>query len=233
MTSGSVLLQPDGKVAVVGGEIARYLPDGSVDPSFGVSGEVTAPFFLTAGALQPDGKILGVGAVEASLPGTKISLALARYLVQDSHLLSLRRASGTGYGLITSQPFGIVCLNICTHDSAQFADQSVVTLTVHSTEGSAISWTGACKGSGRVCRVRMQQAARSVGVKFSRCLVPRLKGKRVAGARRAIRRAHCSVGRTRTRHSRVAKGRVIAQHPARGANLPAGSKVSVVISSGR
>ena len=69
-----VALQPDGKI-VAGGEatsstgsgsaVVRYLPDGSLDTSFGNSGIVfsTQPGEngFAALALQPDGKILGVG----------------------------------------------------------------------------------------------------------------------------------------------------------------------------
>ena len=230
----AVLLQPDGKVVLVGDEVRRYLPDGSVDSSFGVNGRVTTAIASYAGALQADGKILAVGGAGTVRPGAKTAFALARYLNQDSHLLSFTRARDTGYGGVTSRPFGIVCWNNCRQDSAQFSDQSVVTLTAHALQGSVVSWTGACAGSGRVCRVKMRQAARSVHVQFSRCLVPRLKGKRAAVARTAIRRAHCSVGRTATQASRnVAKGRVVSQHPAAGTNLPAGSKVSVVVSNGR
>ena len=69
-----VLVQPDGKTVVVGAVVAgehpemfaaRYLPDGSPDPSFGTNGVVTV--YLTqsdwgvAAALQGDGKILITG----------------------------------------------------------------------------------------------------------------------------------------------------------------------------
>ncbi len=76
----SMLVQPDGKVLVTGRFwedgvaahygtfMARYMPDGSLDQSFGVDGRVAtveyAPGFASAGsdaALQPDGKILLMG----------------------------------------------------------------------------------------------------------------------------------------------------------------------------
>lgn len=66
-----VILQPDGKIIAVGSfgnlVMVRYNPDGSPDTSFGSNGKVTANFgFSTsanAAALQPDGKIVVVGAV--------------------------------------------------------------------------------------------------------------------------------------------------------------------------
>ncbi len=71
----SVLIQPDGKVVVVGANwlggssndiaIARYLSDGTLDASFGSGGRVTSAMggwiSTCYGALQPDGKILVAG----------------------------------------------------------------------------------------------------------------------------------------------------------------------------
>ncbi len=65
------------------------------------------------------------------------------------------------------------------------------------------------------------------------CIVPRLKGKRLAGARRSIRAAHCAVGRVRRVASRKARGHVIAQGPRPGLRRPAGTKVNLVVSKGR
>jgi PASTA domain-containing protein len=65
------------------------------------------------------------------------------------------------------------------------------------------------------------------------CIVPRLKGKRLAGARRSIRAAHCAMGRVRRVASRKARGRVLAQGPRPGLRRPAGTKVNLVVSKGR
>jgi len=67
-----------------------------------------------------------------------------------------------------------------------------------------------------------------------RCVVPNVKGKTMAAARRAIRRGGCVTGRVRRAYSAsVARGRVIAQAPRAGARLGAGAKVSLVLSRGR
>jgi uncharacterized delta-60 repeat protein len=87
----AVAIQPDQKI-VVGGEavlatgfgdfgLARYQPDGALDPAFGVGGLVTTDFFgafdyVESLAIQPDGKILAGG---ASVQGTQQAPALARY----------------------------------------------------------------------------------------------------------------------------------------------------------
>jgi len=65
------------------------------------------------------------------------------------------------------------------------------------------------------------------------CVVPKVKGKKLAAAKSAIKRAHCSVGKvTKAFSSRVKKGRVISQKPAPGKKLAAGSKVKLKVSKG-
>lgn len=94
----AIVIQPDGKI-IVGGTaftlsfetrfaLARYNPDGSLDPTFGNGGKVITGFVdqfsqtsgrLHALALQPDGKIVAAGTAfpDGQFPGTHI--ALARY----------------------------------------------------------------------------------------------------------------------------------------------------------
>ena len=76
-TAYAVVLQADGKI-VAGGEatdtignlsaLVRYLPDGSLDTSFGSGGVIVFGGGYGGGldalALQPDGKLLGVGTLE-------------------------------------------------------------------------------------------------------------------------------------------------------------------------
>jgi PASTA domain-containing protein len=67
-----------------------------------------------------------------------------------------------------------------------------------------------------------------------RCVIPNVKRRTVAAARRAIRRAGCRVGRIGRAYSpSVGKGRVISQSPRAGARRAAGSKVSLVLSRGK
>ncbi len=93
-----VAIQPDGRIVAAGVDfggvlgsahfaVARYLPDGSPDSSFGEAGAVRTAFergrphdYANALALQPDGKIVAAGA--AKLGGRPIGpprFALARY----------------------------------------------------------------------------------------------------------------------------------------------------------
>ncbi len=65
------------------------------------------------------------------------------------------------------------------------------------------------------------------------CVVPKLKGKTLKAARKALRRAGCAAGKVTKRYSRkVRRGRVMAHRPAVRSRRPAGSKVSLVVSKG-
>jgi len=86
----TVLLQPDGKILVVGstgGEecylqqngtpefaLARYNPDGSLDPTFGSAGIATTSVggfdYAKAAVLQPDGKVVA-GGVHRQVPSRR------------------------------------------------------------------------------------------------------------------------------------------------------------------
>ena len=82
--AGGVAVQPDGKVVVAGSSdatpgfaVARLLPNGSPDTSFGGTGVVTTTLGKSAGstdvAVQSDGKIVAVG-------GSNQDFAIVRYL---------------------------------------------------------------------------------------------------------------------------------------------------------
>ena len=65
------------------------------------------------------------------------------------------------------------------------------------------------------------------------CLVPKVKGKTLAGAESALTQAHCTSGKVMKKFSTVKKGRVISQSPRPGADLAAGAKVNLVLSKGK
>jgi uncharacterized delta-60 repeat protein len=98
----AMVIQPDGKIVVAGTVVlssfenefalARYNPDGSLDPTFGNGGKVTTAFLnrfsersgrVHALALQPDGKILAVGEARVG-EFISIHIALARYNTDGS-----------------------------------------------------------------------------------------------------------------------------------------------------
>src|SRR5436305_1257411 len=91
-------IQPDGKIVVAGYAVnvsayafavARYNPDGSLDPTFNASGEVFTSFsnyaFAYAVAIQPDGKIVAAGyTCNCSVFGGDYDFAAVRYNTDGS-----------------------------------------------------------------------------------------------------------------------------------------------------
>ena len=65
------------------------------------------------------------------------------------------------------------------------------------------------------------------------CKVPTLKRKKTRAARKALRKRGCKLGKVKRRPSKKApKGKVISQKPKAGKQVKAGTKVSIVVSSG-
>jgi PKD domain/PASTA domain len=63
------------------------------------------------------------------------------------------------------------------------------------------------------------------------CIVPKLRGKSLATAKRALKRAHCGVGKvTRKRSSSVRSGHVIGSKPKAGRHRPRGTRVALLVS---
>lgn len=66
------------------------------------------------------------------------------------------------------------------------------------------------------------------------CVVPKLRRHKLHAAKRALRRAHCGVGKIHRRHSRkIHKGRVISANPRAGTKHIHGYRVALVVSSGK
>ncbi|HTT31128.1 MAG TPA: PASTA domain-containing protein [Solirubrobacteraceae bacterium] len=67
-----------------------------------------------------------------------------------------------------------------------------------------------------------------------KCRVPRLKGKKLATAERALRQARCRVGKIkRVKSKAVRKGRVTSASPSAGHTFPSGHKIELFVSKGR
>ena len=68
---------------------------------------------------------------------------------------------------------------------------------------------------------------------LTRCLVPKLAGKQLQEARRSIRDASCAVGQIRGSRSARPRGTVLLQKPQPRSEHRVGTKISLVVSSGR
>ena len=91
----SIAIQEDGKIVAAGNNqmsfaLVRYLPDGTLDSSFGVNGEVITDFdkyadFIQDILIQPDGKIVAAGAAgNNSFNQDKPFMGVARYNTDGS-----------------------------------------------------------------------------------------------------------------------------------------------------
>jgi uncharacterized delta-60 repeat protein len=117
-TAWAVVVQPDEKIVAAGVAamgtyggsdnfaLARYYPDGSPDPSFGVNGRVTTDFVgerdrAYALVLQPDGKLVAAGLARERLSGGD-NYGLARYNSDGS----LDESFGAG-GHVMTDIFGV------------------------------------------------------------------------------------------------------------------------------
>jgi IPT/TIG domain/PASTA domain len=65
--------------------------------------------------------------------------------------------------------------------------------------------------------------------KAGSCVVPKLKGKKLAAGRKAIAKAGCKLGKVTKTSARTKRGRVVRQEPKAGTTRATGSKVNVVL----
>jgi uncharacterized delta-60 repeat protein len=111
-------LQPDGKSIAAGVTVktdadfdfalARYNPDGSLDPGFGTGGKVTTDFFghrdeASGVALESDGRILVAGSTETGPDQQSSDFALTRYTPDGS----LDTTFGSGGRVVTDFAGGL------------------------------------------------------------------------------------------------------------------------------
>jgi hypothetical protein len=149
-------------------------------------------------------------------------------------------------------------ITVTTHapSSAVFGSKFTVA-AIGGGSGNAVTFSsgGACSNSGAtftmtsrtgICTVRYDQAGGSNykaapevtetvnALPVPHCVVPKLKGKTLKAAKRALRTHFCSLGKVKHAFStRVRKGRVISQKPKSGRHLKHGTKVRLIISKGR
>jgi uncharacterized delta-60 repeat protein len=218
-SANAIALRPGGKLVVAGQSwngsrydllLARYSPNGTLDPSFGSGGKATTAIssgdaVAKALAVQPDGKLVAAGT--SSNAGLQ-QFALARFspngtldpsFGSEGKVTTAVGPDFDGAYALALQPDGKVVAAGTTNDSSG-SDFALVRYL-----GSTVA-----------------------------CVVPKLKGKTLRAAKRALTKAHCSVGkRTRASSPKVGKGRVIASKPGAGRTLARGAKVGLQVSKGK
>ena len=261
-----IVAQPDGKIVASGWgsgsssgnnfntiALARYKPNGSLDPTFGTAGRVTTAHALDYEGGPPtlqNGKIVVAGDSDMETP------VLARYGANGR----LDKTFGDdGFAtisgpLIASTPPAVVAdkdgallMDLPGATGGTEAQDAVVRLTPNGfpdlsfgAEGVALlpssgSTSLEVEPDGRVLAgggIDGSMLVRLLG--GNNCVVPVLLGKTVPTARAALRTSYCGVGVISKLYSnKVARGRVISTAPLRGGRLPRGTKVALVVSRGR
>ncbi len=202
-----VLVLRDGKILTGGTGLVRFNPDGSVDRSFGAGGRAATDLGLVTPVLQPDGKIIAAGSTQAS-------------------------------GQFSD--FGVVRLTAGGRIDSTFGRSGKVTTDFRPQDDAtdaALLVNGKLIVSGYTSQVPFEAPAdfaiaRYVAIPY--CVVPAVRGQKLAAARRRLVRANCRLGKVKRAYSpRVKSGRVISQRPRVGARLSELAKVDLVVSRGR
>ncbi len=138
-------------------------------------------------------------------------------------------------GSVTSSPAGIDCGSTCSH---AFSAGTQVTLTATATGTGFLGWSGGgCSGTGTCVITLNTDTTVTASFFFSpppplvtKCIVPKVKAKTLAAAKRAIKGHHCGVGKiTKVKSKKKNKGHVISQSPKPGKHLTKGSKVALKV----
>ncbi|HET7856272.1 MAG TPA: PASTA domain-containing protein [Gaiellaceae bacterium] len=221
-----VLVLRDGKVVVAGSvfgpranlALVRYTVDGLLDSTFGTGGIASADFGPRAAGgrdlvRQPDGKLVAAGTVYSqSGEPNEFAFAVARFGQSG-------KPDRSFHGGSTSTDLG-------AWDEAQ-----AVALQP---DGKIV--VGGFSGrlpSGGTVTAQDFAVARYLAAALP-CMVPNVRTRTLAVARSMITKAHCRVGKVRWKPSvQVQRGRVISQSQKAGTKLPNGSKLNLVVSSGR
>jgi uncharacterized delta-60 repeat protein len=320
--ANAVAIQPDGKIVAAGRTrspllryefaVARYLPNGSLDPSFDGDGRVVTPIstsddFVIDLAVQPDGRLIAAGwsslggfdiamarynpdgSLDPSFDGDGIVIASFRpaasyaskvLVLPDGRIVTggdelarfnrdgtVDRSFGNGgrtdtgdLGLLipVMQPDGKILAVGSIFAAGNVSDFVVARLTAagridatfgrggrvvtnfgphdEATDAKLLA-NGKLVVSGFTRQVPYTgpgnfALARYVAIRF--CVVPNVRGRTLGAARSRLTKALCKVGTVkRTYSARVRNGRVISQRPAPRARRAENAKVSLVISRGR
>jgi uncharacterized repeat protein (TIGR01451 family) len=121
----------------------------------------------------------------------------------------------------------------CELGSLASGASATVTLVTRPKTAGRISNTASVSAATPDPDTSNNSATAAIAVKGPPCVVPNVKRKPLTVARKAIRRAHCSVGKVRLTYSpKVRRGRVIAQRPAPRTHLHYRGRVNLLVSHG-
>lgn len=214
--------------------LARYLPNGQLDMSFGGTGVVTTSIGSYSGAvslaLEPDGKVIAGGWSNAGP-----SFALARY--NDDGSLDASFGDG-GVRTYAVGAHGGDGTSVLLQHLADGRDRLVQTGTAWQDDGGnfaaiGLQLDGPPAPPPPVPPPPVPPPPVPPPPPPRRCVVPRVTGMKLARARARVRARGCSVGAVRRAHSRKRIGIVVRQSPRPGVRKPFRARVALVVSRGR
>jgi uncharacterized delta-60 repeat protein len=272
---GGIAVLPGGKIVATGSgglaghgqdietmALARYEPDGALDPTFGNGGKATTAHKLHYNggpATLQDGKIVVAGFTRVNSASNDFPV-LARYEASGrldptfgKHgFAEIKRL--TGDGAVQGQPEAVVAqsdgkLLIAAANSVvrlvpngrldkSFGRGGIVSLTGRvATSALALQTDGKILiggSSGNTVQTGGNTWVLARLIDGNNCVVPSLRGKTVPKASATLKNSYCRRGRIAKRFSsNVTRGRVISTAQRRGARLPHGAKVALVVSRGK
>ena len=157
-------------------------------------------------------------------------------------------------GLGSPIPSGLACAQVASVSPASAAPGATVTVSGLGLEGATITIGGrratVTSETATTAQVVVPSGTGTVHVTASsiegaglhsapftysepQCVVPNVKGKTLAAAKRAITAAHCAVGKvTRSTSRTIKKGRVISQKPKPHSRLKYDTRINFIVSKG-
>jgi hypothetical protein len=214
------------------------------DPDFAVSMTASSGLtvsFAATGSCTVSGAtvhLTGAGActITASQPGDSNYAAAP----DVSQTFSIAKASQTiTFGALANKTYGAPDFTVSATASSglvvSFAASgrcAVSGATVHLTGAGSCTVTAAQPGDANYNAA--SDAVHTFAIARTPCTVPKVVGKRLAGAKRAITQSHCRTGKVGHAYSRRSnKGIVISQSRRPGRVVRANSKINLVVSRGR
>jgi uncharacterized delta-60 repeat protein len=256
-----IAVQPDGKIVAAGSNfgsghgndwdsmsLARYEPDGSLDPTFGKAGKVTTAHKLAYDGGPPalqNGKILVAGFTRRN-SSSRYFPVIGRYQANGRPDPNF---GGHGFAELKRVPDGPSAVLTQTNGKILIAaGHSVVRLLPNGRLDTSFGRRGVVSLGHGLSMLALQAdekilvgeangnsaptLARLLG--GNNCVVPRLRGNTVSKARKKLRASYCRTGRiSRLFSTRVARGHVISTATPLGDRLPDGTKVDLVVSRGK
>jgi YVTN family beta-propeller protein len=202
--------------------VAAYSGDSGYNPAATVCGEADQLTVVSPAAL------LGAPAITSITPRSAISLGGDRVQI-----------TGTNFSGLTGVTFDGIPATVVSLDSDRQitviapphpggdVDVQITTIYGVSSVGHPASRFTYLPTATRADESAPDSSPSSTPSTAATCVVPKVTGISLAGARRSLTAAHCQIGRVRRQVSRRAPGTVLAQGHTAGASMAVGTKVNV------